>query len=379
MDAGVDARPADEEGEGVRRQRGRRRRRLWVRRRADEEGGERGGELRVRRREREFGRERVREHAVVLPVRAAAAHEPLDAAVEDLVERHEPDPGVALVLVEAPVQAREERQDALAGHRDAERLREAVEQAQTLQRQDDPLALDAAERREGGGEGSRRRRRRRRVGRRRRRRRRRHKFAGRESELGPRAHRETIEGGFAKLLLLPAAMLGMAAEYQSTLLADTLYCLVGNMIAWVAFYAATYPLTLYDPKKGERIEKPTFAQRLDAADSVFSMPFFPLLMVLALHGTYELWAMGTLHARWHVQLPSTRWFQLLYVTRMATHVRRAAVCSAARRAPPPPMLTPTACSRRADARAVGDAAARPEAAAADEHAPRAVGGLLLRR
>ena len=175
-------------------------------------------------------------------------------------------------------------------------------------------------------------------------------------------------------------MLGMAAEYQSTLLADTLYCLVGNMIAWVAFYAATYPLTLYDPKKGERIEKPTFAQRLDAADSVFSMPFFPLLMVLALHGTYELWAMGTLHARWHVQLPSTRWFQLLYVTRMATHVRRAAVCAAAaRRAPPPPMLTPTACSRRADARAVGDAAARPEAAAADEHAPRAVGGLLLRR
>jgi hypothetical protein len=115
-------------------------------------------------------------------------------------------------------------------------------------------------------------------------------------------------------------MLGMAAEYQSTLLADTLYCLVGNMIAWVAFYAATYPLTLYDPKKGERIEKPTFAQRLDAADSVFSMPFFPLLMVLALHGTYELWAMGTLHARWHVQLPSTRWFQLLYVTRMATHM-----------------------------------------------------------
>ena len=175
-------------------------------------------------------------------------------------------------------------------------------------------------------------------------------------------------------------MLGMAAEYQSTLLADTLYCLVGNMIAWVAFYAATYPLTLYDPKKGERIEKPTFAQRLDAADSVFSMPFFPLLMVLALHGTYELWAMGTLHARWHVQLPSTRWFQLLYVTRMATHVRRAAVCSAAaRRAPPPPVLTPAACSRRADARAVGDAAARPEAAAADEHAPRAVGGLLLRR
>ena len=87
--------------------------------------------------------------------------------------------------------------------------------------------------------------------------------------------------------------------------------------------------------------------------------------------------MGTLHARWHVQLPSTRWFQLLYVTRMATHVRRAAVCSAAaRRAPPPPMLTPTACSRHADARAVGDAAARPEAAAADEHAPRAVGGLL---
>ena len=194
------------------------------------------------------------------------------------------------------------------------------------------------------------------------------------------SHRETIEGGFAKLPLLPGAMLGMAAEYQSTLLADTLYCLVGNMIAWVAFYAATYPLTLYDPKKGERIEKPTFAQRLDAADSVFSMPFFPLLMVLALHGTYELWAMGTLHARWHVQLPSTRWFQLLYVTRMATHVRRAAVCSAAaRRAPPPPMLTPTACSRRADARAVGDAAARPEAAAADEHAPRAVGGLLLRR
>ena len=201
-----------------------------------------------------------------------------------------------------------------------------------------------------------------------------------ENELGARAHTETIEGGFAKLPLLPGAMLGMAAEYQSTLLADTLYCLVGNMIAWVAFYAATYPLTLYDPKKGERIEKPTFAQRLDAADSVFSMPFFPLLMVLALHGTYELWAMGTLHARWHVQLPSTRWFQLLYVTRMATHVRRAAVCSAAaRRAPPPPMLTPTACSRRADARAVGDAAARPEAAAADEHAPRAVGGLLLRR
>ena len=199
-------------------------------------------------------------------------------------------------------------------------------------------------------------------------------------QLGARAHTETIEGGFAKLPLLPGAMLGMAAEYQSTLLADTLYCLVGNMIAWVAFYAATYPLTLYDPKKGERIEKPTFAQRLDAADSVFSMPFFPLLMVLALHGTYELWAMGTLHARWHVQLPSTRWFQLLYVTRMATHVRRAAVCSAAaRRAPPPPMLTPTACSRRADARAVGDAAARPEAAAADEHAPRAVGGLLLRR
>ena len=370
MDAGVDARPADEEGEGVRRQRGRRRRRLWVRRRADEEGGERGGELRVRRREREFGRERVREHAVVLPVRAAAAHEPLDAAVEDLVERHEPDPGVALVLVEAPVQAREERQDALAGHRDAERLREAVEEPQPLQRQDDPLALDAAERREGGGEGSRRRRRR--VGRRRCR----HKF----SASSARELTDTIEGGFAKLPLLPGAMLGMAAEYQSTLLADTLYCLVGNMIAWVAFYAATYPLTLYDPKKGERIEKPTFAQRLDAADSVFSMPFFPLLMVLALHGTYELWAMGTLHARWHVQLPSTRWFQLLYVTRMATHVRRAAVCSAAaRRAPPPPMLTPTACSRRADARAVGDAAARPEAAAADEHAPRAVGGLLLRR
>ena len=63
-----------------------------------------------------------------------------------------------------------------------------------------------------------------------------------------RAH-QTIEGGFAKLPLLPGAMLGMAAEYQSTLLADTLYCLVGNMIAWVAFYAATYPLTAADRRR----------------------------------------------------------------------------------------------------------------------------------
>ena len=157
-------------------------------------------------------------------------------------------------------------------------------------------------------------------------------------ELTPRRSKAALQ-----LPLLPGAMLGMAAEYQSTLLADTLYCLVGNMIAWVAFYAATYPLTLYDPKKGERIEKPTFAQRLDAADSVFSMPFFPLLMVLALHGTYELWAMGTLHARWHVQLPSTRWFQLLYVTRMATHVRRAAVCSAATHAHSHRLFPPRRC------------------------------------
>ena len=93
-------------------------------------------------------------------------------------------------------------------------------------------------------------------------------------------------------------MLGMAAEYQSTLLADTLYCLVGNMIAWVAFYAATYPLR--STRRRRRMKADVRAA--PAADSVFSMPFFPLLMVLALHGTYELWAMGTLHARWHVQL-----------------------------------------------------------------------------
>jgi len=81
---------------------------------------------------------------------------------------------------------------------------------------------------------------------------------------------------------------------------------------------------IYDTKDhtGGRvpISTPTLKQRMDAADLLFSIPFFPLMVALAFIGTYEIYSLNSAESRWHTMVFASRWFQVLYVSRMLTHM-----------------------------------------------------------
>lgn len=86
-------------------------------------------------------------------------------------------------------------------------------------------------------------------------------------------------------------------------------------------YLGTYACTLYDAATGRPLgPAATWTQRVEAADLIVSVPLFPLLCVLALRGTYDLFMADTVAARWEGTTSCTYWFQVIYVTRMVLHL-----------------------------------------------------------
>lgn len=90
---------------------------------------------------------------------------------------------------------------------------------------------------------------------------------------------------------------------------------------WLLSYALSLCIpAMYDFKGGNLIQKPPLANRLDAADGIFCVPYFFILLAFAIQSTLEVWAVGTIDARWHHVNRSGQWFIILYVTRMTTHI-----------------------------------------------------------
>lgn len=95
-------------------------------------------------------------------------------------------------------------------------------------------------------------------------------------------------------------------------------CSVLVLAVWAAFLGLTYIITLYDAKDGKVLGAPSIAQRMEAADVLFSIPFYVLMVALAMWATYDL--CGDVTTRWHGVTPASFYFMLLYVTRMTTHM-----------------------------------------------------------
>jgi len=104
---------------------------------------------------------------------------------------------------------------------------------------------------------------------------------------------------------------------DTMLVVDGLICTTIVMAAWGACLALTYCLTLYDSKDGNVLKVLTWAKRLEAADLIFSCPFYILLFILAARAAVDLY--GNLESRWHGMTLCSYHFQLLYVARMSTH------------------------------------------------------------
>lgn len=109
-------------------------------------------------------------------------------------------------------------------------------------------------------------------------------------------------------------------EVEDALLRDAGLATVVGIVGFAVCYAAIAlaGVTIYDSKKGTVQAEPSLANKLDAADGVFCQPFFMLLVYLALKATWDL--SGSLGDRWHTVTFESRWFQICYVTRMATHI-----------------------------------------------------------
>jgi len=106
-------------------------------------------------------------------------------------------------------------------------------------------------------------------------------------------------------------------EFNTILTLELLACCALVLAAWGACLALTYRMTLHDPKEGNVLGKPTWGQRLEAADLIFSLPFYIVICLLAITASIDL--MADVSTRWHGVTFCSKCFQLLYVARMSTH------------------------------------------------------------
>ena len=105
------------------------------------------------------------------------------------------------------------------------------------------------------------------------------------------------------------------------LIRDVIYVTVATIIGEMVCYAFARGIPrIYDFKGGKLLKDPTLDKVLDAADGIFCVPYFFVLLACALKGTWDVWAIGTVEARWFQSSSAARWFQILYVTRMVTHM-----------------------------------------------------------
>lgn len=104
---------------------------------------------------------------------------------------------------------------------------------------------------------------------------------------------------------------------DAALVSEAAWCTVAVMGFWGACYVFSFYVTLYDQKTQEIIKSPTRAQRFEAVDIIFALPFYVLLFVLSTNASWEL--CSDVVARWHGVSFSSRLFQLLYAVRMSTH------------------------------------------------------------
>lgn len=92
--------------------------------------------------------------------------------------------------------------------------------------------------------------------------------------------------------------------------------------SWLVVYAVMHALLevkLYDAKKG-LIKAPTLAERIDAADGVWCFFFFFVLVGLAFYSTWQLAFTDDSRDRWLGTTAASEAFQIVYVTRMVTHL-----------------------------------------------------------
>lgn len=99
---------------------------------------------------------------------------------------------------------------------------------------------------------------------------------------------------------------------------DMAWYSVAIMGFWVGCYVLSAYIRLHDQKDKSVIKNPTMAQRFEAADVIFALPFYVLIFVFSMKATYELY--GDVTSRWHGTTFSSQQFQLLYVVRMTTHI-----------------------------------------------------------
>lgn len=107
------------------------------------------------------------------------------------------------------------------------------------------------------------------------------------------------------------------ASISTTLLMDFLWCFVLMAFAWGLCFAFTYAIPLYHPKERRMLEVLTQSQRIEAADILFSLPFYVLLVGLAQVSFYELY--GDLSSRWTGVTVASKYAMILFSFRMFLH------------------------------------------------------------
>jgi len=95
------------------------------------------------------------------------------------------------------------------------------------------------------------------------------------------------------------------------------WCSVFVLILFGLCFLLTYGITLYDPKEKTVLQTLTRAQRLEIADIFFSIPVYVVFVVLATVATVEL--SGDVFSRWQGVTTTSKYFLVLYVTRIVFH------------------------------------------------------------
>jgi len=79
-------------------------------------------------------------------------------------------------------------------------------------------------------------------------------------------------------------------------------------------------IPVYEEKIRVPASEMNFKRRLNVADDLFSVVFFPIIAYIAVSGSMELLDENTVDARWSESTPSSYWFMYLYVSRMLLHI-----------------------------------------------------------
>lgn len=95
---------------------------------------------------------------------------------------------------------------------------------------------------------------------------------------------------------------------------------VFTFLGFCACLACTRNVQLYSSETRQAIVRPTMANWVNAADCVFTCVFMLVVSVLCLVGTYNLWSLHSVEARWEMTDPSIEWFLSLYVARKVLHL-----------------------------------------------------------